>query len=337
MLELLGSCFEDQEDRPADAAVLAEKLAALLKPQAGQVKHDEALVSLSPPKEVVNSIGMKLKLIPAGEFQMGSTEERTTEKDRDILVDDHAGRSTWVCTRSLSVNTCKWRRRTRAISRGGDALPGRERLLVRVRLTFCNVLSQKEGLPPFYTINGADGRGSRLERAGLPAADRGGVGICLPGRDHDTVFVRRQRERAGSICMVFRELRQPDAPGRGERSRTPFGLHDMHGNVWEWCWDGYDPEYYKQSPERDPLGPDQTEHRVYRGGCWHDDPRIVRSAFRSRNSPMTRSRLLGFPRSPSSVRWLSLTERVLGVSWALFSAETGWHRIEQGTSREGRP
>jgi formylglycine-generating enzyme required for sulfatase activity len=97
-----------------------------------------------------------------------------------------------------------------------------------------------------------------------------------------------------------------------------FGLHDMHGNVWEWCWDVFDEAYYKNSPESDPAGPSRTTKvirkksktkkspesdpeepsggsvRVWRGGGWHDAARRCRSAQRYWRTPGYRSDDLGF-------------------------------------------
>ncbi|OAI38583.1 hypothetical protein AYO40_06550 [Planctomycetaceae bacterium SCGC AG-212-D15] len=75
---------------------------------------------------------------------------------------------------------------------------------------------------------------------------------------------------------------------------NPWGLYDMHGNVWEWCQDVYDARYYENSPRQDPQGPGGRGDRVIRGGSWYGAPFGCRSAFRRHGDVDRRDSNLGF-------------------------------------------
>ena len=81
----------------------------------------------------------------------------------------------------------------------------------------------------------------------------------------------------------------------GTKLPNPWGLHDMHGNVWEWCQDVYGEGYYTESPAADPQGPDDApgSQRVVRGGYFRYFTRHSRSASRNTRRPDDRQRALG--------------------------------------------
>lgn len=79
----------------------------------------------------------------------------------------------------------------------------------------------------------------------------------------------------------------------GLKGANPWGLHDMHGNVWEWVQDWFDGGYYEGSPRVDPQGPEAGLSRVIRGGRFDDSPWLLRSANRHNVSPGLRGEGLG--------------------------------------------
>ncbi|MCD2462905.1 MULTISPECIES: SUMF1/EgtB/PvdO family nonheme iron enzyme [unclassified Streptomyces] len=146
-------------------------------------------------------------------------------------------------------------------------------------IRFCDALSVREGLRPAYR-SPADGSDS-----GAPDWDRTADGYRLP-----TEAEWEHACRAGTTEARYGPLDEIawHRGNSGERlhevgGRRPndWGLHDMLGNVWEWCWDRYDPEVY-------------GSYRVLRGGGWFDEHWSCRASVRRRSHPTLRIDDVGF-------------------------------------------
>jgi formylglycine-generating enzyme required for sulfatase activity len=242
------------------------------------------------PAVITNTIGMKLVLIPAGEFLMGSPA--SDKEAHDDEKPQHRVRITQPFYLGVTEVT---QGQYRAITgenpsdfKGSDGLPV-ESVSWNEAIAFCNKLSAREGLKPYYQFG-----------AGVPS---GGEGYRLPTEAEWEYACRAGATTRFSFGDADASLGEyawfggnsgSETHPVGQKRPNAWGLFDMHGNVWEWCWDRYDEKYYASSPGADPLGPSGAVDRVIRGGCWYRDPQQCRAAYRYGYTPGYRFNNLGF-------------------------------------------
>ncbi len=166
-------------------------------------------------------------------------------------------------------------------------------------VAFCNWLSEQEKRKPCYQ---RDGDSWTL----LPKAN----GYRLPTEAEWEYACRAGTTTQYSFGDVWQEhdkygWSKNNAGGRphavGSLPANPFGLYDMHGNVWEWCQDWYDGKWYEKSPSDDPFGPSMASTRMLRGGSWGSLPALSRSSYRHQYTPSDRRSSRGFRPALSSV------------------------------------
>ena len=174
-------------------------------------------------------------------------------------------------------------------------------------VAFCNWLSKQEGLPEYYRIQESSvsilgGRGYRLPtEAEWEYACRAGTTTTFYHGDNDEGLAQVGNVADATAKKKYKWAEGTISSSDGYAATAPvgnylpngFGLHDMHGNVWEWCYDWYGSDYYEKSPSVDPLGASLGSRRVIRGGGWYYIPRGCRSADRGRGDPWGHSINLG--------------------------------------------
>ncbi len=146
---------------------------------------------------------------------------------------------------------------------------------------FCNARSQVDGLEPCYDeLSFA----CNFQASGyrLPTEAEWEY-ACRAGSSTDYDFGGDPQKLASRACYANNSNKR--TLKTGSRKPNAFGLYDMHGNVFEWCYDVYDVDYYKNSPKTDPRGPAAGKERVLRGGAWNSSAEACRSSYRVSDVP----------------------------------------------------
>jgi formylglycine-generating enzyme required for sulfatase activity len=231
------------------------------------------------PSEM-NSIGQRLVTIPAGKFLMGSDRGAYDERPvREVTISRPFQLSATEVTQGqwqAVMGTTPWKGKNYVIE--GDDYPATY-VSWDDAMEYCRRLSSRPD-------EKKSGRVYRLPtEAEWEYACRGGISAEYSFGADDRML--------GSFGW-YEENSKGNPQPVGKKLPNAFGLFDMHGNVYEWCSDRYESDYYGKAPATDPQGPTSGSDRVYRGGGWNDEAALCRSAYRRGPDPSSRRYFIGF-------------------------------------------
>jgi formylglycine-generating enzyme required for sulfatase activity len=288
--------------------------------------NSQAAYALGPRRgvEIKNSVGMRLVYISPGKFLMGSPESEPGREKQEVLHEVKLTKAFYLGVHEVTVGQFKqfvretnYQTDAERDGKGGygpDAAgkfdkmnpkftwksPGFEQTddhpVVIVTWNdakaFCRWLSEKE--KKTYRLP-TEAEWEYACRAGTSTAYWHGNDpeeLAQVGNVADATA--RAKFPGWTIGIKSKDGHAFTAP-LGQFRQNPFGLFDMHGNVWEWCEDWYDSKGYGPEAQKDPTGPAEGTARVQRGGGWSSDSKRVRSAARIGRDPSTyRGAYLGF-------------------------------------------
>ena len=225
------------------------------------------------PKEITNSIGMRLVLIPKGTFTMGSPENEKGRDENEAQHEVTISRDYYLgiheVTQSqyekvMGENPSFFQHAAETLDHPVETVTWFD------AVKFCKRLSE---LPEEKMA----GRVYRLPtEAEWEYACRAGSKSAFPLEDEDDL---------GFLALYgwFKGNSSGQTHGVCQKKPNSWDLYDMHGNVWEWCSDRYGE--YPEGPVIDPVGPDEGSRRVVRGGFWDCDAQYCRSAQRFKRIP----------------------------------------------------
>jgi sulfatase modifying factor 1 len=315
-------------DEVPDAAREVSDAARQRPQQVGDLSGAIPLVTAVNREEIVNTIGMKLKRIKAGKFLMGSPKDEEGRYDNEgpqheveitkaFYMGAHPvtrgqfaafvkaaeyqteGEADGTGGYGLNLATAKWEKKVEYTWRHPGFLQTADHAVVEVSwndaTAFCAWLSKKEG--KIYELP-TEAEWEYACRAGAKTRFWcGDEDASLKGNANMADASLKEKvdtEATKNLAFVPWDDGSAFTSPVGSFKANPWGLYDMHGNVWQWCADYYDGKYYENSNKKDPLNSSKSNSRVLRGGSWGHEPRHCRSAGRGINVPANRLSNFGF-------------------------------------------
>jgi len=246
-----------------------------------------------------NSVQMRLVLIPAGKFMMGSP---ATEAGRsgdegpqhDVTISKPFYMGVFEVTQEqyeqvMGVNPSSFKGAKNPV----------EMVSWEEAVEFCKKLSARTGKKVMLPT---EAQWEYACRAGTTTAFH--TGDALKPGQANAAFPKTSNPGVWDRIMAWLGMSSAQkiiqTTPAGSFPPNGFGLYDMHGNVWEWCSDWHADSYANLpagqagAKNQDPTGPDSGASRVLRGGSWGGDPQLCRSALRFRLTPDYRICDVGF-------------------------------------------
>jgi formylglycine-generating enzyme required for sulfatase activity len=234
--------------------------------------------------ELGNGLKMKLRLIPAGTFTMGNhlAPEKTSDlyggkgKERYLMCEYPQHEVTiskpfYIGVYEVSqaewkavTGTEPWLNQTQ--TKIGDNYPAAWMNSLGA-IEYCKMLSKKTG-----------------RKVSLPSEAQWEY-ACRAGSTKSYCYDSDDPAQLNDYAWTWHNTRdgkpaEPYAHPVGLKKPNAWGLYDMHGNLWEFCTDRFDKEFYAKSPKVDPVNTTETGPAACRGGSWHNNSRLARSAGR---------------------------------------------------------
>ena len=275
----------------------------MLEPLAGQRE------SRVGQRVVEESVGMALVWLPGGAFMMGSRDDDPMAGGNEKPAREVKVSGLWMG--ETAVTNGQYEHYVRA---GGEEprlwtakdYNQAEQPVVGVSwyeaVRYCNYLSDRAGLERCYKGEGEDVEWNRKAEGYRLPTEAEWEYACRAGTRTQWSFGDDERELGAHGW--YRENSGGALQPVARKKANGWGLYDMHGNVWEWCWDWYKSSYEGTGSE-DPTGPRRNElagndliagqpGRLLRGGSFDDWAGALRSAFRYRFRPVYWNRFIGF-------------------------------------------